>query len=128
MKIGYENTDKKIEIEIYGLKFEIKNVEKLEEYKEIDDNDLESLKEILNILLGDDAVEKINKKRKEDGYEEINNQVALNIFMGIFKAYTSEYMNDIVESYDKVERKLEGYNRRTRRNYNRSNRKYYDRY
>lgn len=128
MKIGYENTDKKIEIEIYGLKFEIKNVEKLEEYKEIDDNDLESLKEILNILLGDDAVEKINKKRKEDGYKEIDNQVALNIFMGIFKAYTSEYMNDIVDSYDKVERKLEGYNRRTRRNYNRSNRKYYDRY
>lgn len=128
MKIGYENTDKKIEIEIYGLKFEIKNVEKLEEYKEIDDNDLESLKEILNILLGDDAVEKINKKRKEDGYKEIDNQVALNIFMGIFKAYTSEYMNDIVDSYDKVERKLENYNRRTRRNYNRSNRKYYDRY
>lgn len=128
MKIGYENTDKKIEIEIYGLKFEIKNVEKLEEYKEIDDNDLETLKEILNILLGDDAVEKINKKRKEDGYKEIDNQVALNIFMGIFKAYTSEYMNDIVDSYDKVERKLEGYNRRTRRNYNRSNRKYYDRY
>ena len=128
MKIGYENTDKKIEIEIYGLKFEIKNVEKLEEYKEIDDNDLESLKEILNILLGDDAVEKINKKRKEDGYKEIDNQVVLNIFMGIFKAYTSEYMNDIVDSYDKVERKLEGYNRRTRRNYNRSNRKYYDRY
>lgn len=128
MKIGYENTDKKIEIEIYGLKFEIKNVEKLEEYKEIDDNDLESLKEILNILLGDDAVEKINKKRKEDGYKEIDNQVALNIFMGIFKAYTSEYMNDIVDSYDKVERKLEGYNRRTKRNYNRSNRKYYDRY
>lgn len=128
MKIGYENTDKKIEIEIYGLKFEIKNVEKLKEYKEIDDNDLKSLKEILNILLGDDAVEKINKKRKEDGYKEIDNQVALNIFMGIFKAYASEYMNDIVDSYDKVERKLENYNRRTRRNYNRSNRKYYDRY
>ena len=32
MKLGYENTDKKIEIEIYGLKFEINNVEKMKEY------------------------------------------------------------------------------------------------
>ena len=40
MKIGYEQTDNKIEIEIYGIKFEIKNLDndKVEKLKNIDKN------------------------------------------------------------------------------------------
>lgn len=128
MKIGYEQTDKKIEIEIYGLKFEIKNVDRIEEFNEVKDNDLDGLKEIINTLLGDKAVDKINEKRKADGYNEMDNEVAINIFLGIFKAYTESYLTDITKTFDKAEKTLDSMNRKTRRNYNRGNRRYYDRY
>ena len=40
MKFGYEDTDKKIEIDLYGLVFEIKNLsnEKIENFRNFDKN------------------------------------------------------------------------------------------
>ena len=70
MRIGYENTDKKIEIEIYGLKFEIKNVEKIKDYENIEDDDLNGLEKVIETLLGEGAINKLNEQRKKDGYEK----------------------------------------------------------
>lgn len=128
MKIGYEQTDKKIEIEIYDLKFEIKNVEKLQEFEDVKDNDLDTIKKMIETMLGEGAVEKINKKRKEDGYEEINSSIALNILLGIYKVYSSEYIDGVLGSMEKMEDRVNNINRNTRRNYNRGNRRRYDRY
>lgn len=128
MKIGYEQTDKKIEIEIYDLKFEIKNVEKLQEFEDVKDNDLDTIKKMIETMLGEGAVEKINKKRKEDGYEEINSSIALNILLGIYKVYSSEYIDGVLGSMEKMENRVNNINRNTRRNYNRGNRRRYDRY
>ena len=128
MKIGYEQTDKKIEIEIYDLKFEIKNVEKLQEFEDVKDNDLDTIKKMIETMLGEGAVEKINKKRKEDGYEEINSSIALNILLGIYKVYSSEYIDEVLGSMEKMENRVNNINRNTRRNYNRGNRRRYDRY
>ena len=58
MRIGYENTDKKIEIEIYGLKFEIKNVEKIKDYENIEDDDLNGLEKVIETLLGENSINK----------------------------------------------------------------------
>ena len=61
MRIGYENTDKKIEIEIYGLKFEIKNVDKIKEYENIEDDDLNGLEKMIENLIGEGSINKLNE-------------------------------------------------------------------
>ena len=126
MRIGYEETDKKIEIEIYGLKFEIKNVEKLQEFEDVKDDDLSGLEKMIESLLGEGSIDKLNEQRKKDGYEKIDSSVALNILVGITQAYTTAYANNIMQplekSINRIE-KLNNYNRENKR-YNRGKRRY----
>lgn len=126
MRIGYEETDKKIEIEIYGLKFEIKNVEKIKEFENVEDDDLSGLEKMIESLLGEGTIDKLNEQRKKDGYEKIDSAVALNILVGITQTYTTEYANNIMQplekSVNRIER-LNNYNRENRR-YNRGKRRY----
>lgn len=124
MRIGYENTDKKIEIEIYGLKFEIKNVDKIKEYENVEDNDLNGLEKIIESVLGKGSIEKINEQRKKDGYEEIDSSVALNLLIGIYQTYTSEYTENILQPFEKSINRINNFNRETRRYNNRGKRRY----
>lgn len=124
MRIGYENTDKKIEIEIYGLKFEIKNVDKIKEYENVEDNDLNGLEKMIESLLGKGSIEKINEQRKKDGYEEIDSSVALNLLIGIYQTYTSEYTENILQPFEKSINRINNFNRETRRYNNRGKRRY----
>ena len=124
MRIGYENTDKKIEIEIYGLKFEIKNVDKIKEYENVEDNDLNGLEKMIESLLGKCSIEKINEQRKKDGYEEIDSSVALNLLIGIYQTYTSEYTENILQPFEKSINRINNFNRETRRYNNRGKRRY----
>lgn len=124
MKIGYENTDKKIEIEIYGLKFEINNVDKIKEYENIEDNDLNGLKKMIESLIGKGSIDKLNEQRKKDGYKEIDNRIALNILVGISQAYTNEYVDNIMQPFEKSINKIDNFNRKTRMYNNRGKRKY----
>lgn len=124
MRIGYENTDKKIEIEIYGLKFEIKNVDKIKEYENVEDNDLNGLEKIIESVLGKGSIEKINEQRKKDGYEEIDSSVALNLLIGIYQTYTSEYTENILQPLEKSINRINNFNRETRRYNNRGKRRY----
>lgn len=130
MRIGYENTDKKIEIEIYGLKFEINNVENIKNFENVEDNDLNGLEKMIESLLGTGSIEKINNQREKDGYNKIDSKVALNILVGISQTYMTEYTNDIMQpiekSIDRIER-VNNYNREYRR-YNNKGRRRYDRY
>lgn len=121
MKIGYENTDKKIEIEIYGLKFEIKNVEKLKEYEEVEDNDLNGLEKMIETVLGDGAIEKLNEQREKDGYKKIDNKVAINLLVGISQVYMTDYTNQIMQPLEKNINRITKYNKRYN---NRGKRKY----
>jgi hypothetical protein len=124
MKLGYENTDKKIEIEIYGLKFEIKNVDKIKEYENVEDNDLNGLEKMIESVLGKGSIEKINEQRKKDGYEEIDSSVALNLLIGIYQTYTSEYTENILQPFEKSINRINNFNRETRRYNNRGKRRY----
>jgi hypothetical protein len=127
MRIGYENTDKKIEIEIYGLKFEIKNVEKIKDYENVEDDDLNGLEKMIETLLGENSINKLNEQRKKDGYDKIDSAVALNLLVGISQTYTNEYTNNIMQPLEKTVDRINNFNRKARR-YNNKNRGRYGRY
>ena len=127
MRIGYENTDKKIEIDIYGLVFEIKNVDKIKDYENVEDDDLNGLEKMIESLLGKGAIEKLNNQREKDGYEKINSTIALNILVGISQTYINEYTNNIMQPLEKNIDRINNYNRNTKR-YNNRNRGRYGRY
>lgn len=129
-KFGYEDTDKKIEIELYGIVFEVNlDSKKIEELTKIKNEiNLKEMENYLDEILGENAVNKINNKRKQDGYNEIDENIALQIFMCIFQAYSDSYIGNITNYVDNSNRRLEnGYNR-LNRNVNkyrrRNNRRY----
>ena len=124
MKLGYENTDRKIEIEIYGIKFEIKNVEKIKEYEDVEDNDLSGLEKMIESLIGDGSINKLNEQREKDGYEKIDSSVALKILLGISQAYTTEYTNNIMQPFEESMNRINSFNRETKRYNNRGKRRY----
>lgn len=124
MRIGYENTDKKLEIEIYGLKFEIKNVNKIKEYENVEDNDLNGLEKMIESLIGEGSINKLNEQREKDGREKIDSTVALNILLCISQQYISEYTDNIMQPFEKSINRINNFNRETRRYSNRGKRKY----
>lgn len=95
VKIGYEQTDKKIEIDIYGLVFEIKNVDNEER---IETDNLKSVEEEINKVLGIEAVEKINKKRKEDGKEKMDLNIAITVLTFIYNTYAQQIAKNAIET------------------------------
>ena len=87
MKFGYEDTDQKIEVEIYGLVFEInkrnivnkdiKNIEENEDYVEQEIRD----------VIGENSIEKINNKRLKDGYEKMTLDVEIAVLTCIYNSF-----------------------------------------
>lgn len=123
--IDFKDTDKKLEISIYDEKFEV-NINKLEKINKDEINDESDLNKILDEILGNGACDRLNKKRKEAGYSELDNGNGLAIFSAIIEEYVRFAMtpvNNIFNEYEKVENKTNQYmNRNQRRNYNRNNR------
>ena len=131
MKVGYEDTDKKIEIDLYGLVFEIKNLsnEKIENFRNFDKN-LSNVERQIEEILGTGTIEKINNKRLADGHEKMGLEVELNILGCIFEAYakamTNSTIDRVVKSINDINSKVEGLsnNRYQRRKYRRNYRRY----
>ena len=126
MSFGYQDTDKKIEIELYSLVFEIKNLsnDKIEEFRNFDGNLSEVEKQIEEIL-GNGTIEKINNKRIADGYDKMGLEVELNILGCIFEAYAKAMTNNTIDRVSKsindINSKVEGLNNNR---YQRRNNKY----
>ena len=126
MKFGYQDTDKKLEIELYGLVFEIKNLsnEKIEKFRNIN-SDLSELERQIEDILGNGSVEKINNKRIADGYDKMGLEVELNILGCIFEAYAKAMTNNTIDRVSKsindINSKVEGLNNNR---YQRRNNKY----
>ena len=126
MKFGYQDTDKKLEIELYGLVFEIKNLsnEKIEKFRNIN-SDLSELERQIEDILGNGSVEKINNKRIADGYDKMNLEVEVNILGCIFEAYAKAMTNNTIDRVSKsindINSKVEGLNNNR---YQRRNNKY----
>lgn len=109
IRIGYQDTDKKMEVEIYGINFEI-NSKELEEVdtKNINDN----LDEIIEKILGEGALEKINAKRKEDGHEEADTQVKLTIITFLVETYVNVSISPINNMVDRTSNKYKNIDRK----------------
>ena len=101
VSFGYEDTDQKIEVDIYGLVFEINK-------KNIVDKDLKDLNEDedtiereIREVIGKDSIEKINSKRLEDGHEKMTLDVEIAVLTCIYKAYitatSGNMINEIIE-------------------------------
>lgn len=139
VSFGYEDTDQKIEVELYGLVFEINKksiVDKdLNDIREDEDTIEKEIKEVI----GEDSIEKINNKRVQDGYEKMTLDVEIAVLTCVYKAYitatSGNMINEIISANKELEykaRNLENSkNREQRRGYNRNNnyrRKKYRRY
>ncbi len=125
MRIGYEQTDENVEIDIYGIRFEIDKKKILEkDVKNVSSNPEKELEEIL----GKGSVEKINNKRVADGYEKMTIDVAVKVLSFVYASYIEATTNPLIDNIDNVvEKQVEraknmyGENREIRRNYNRNN-------
>lgn len=131
LSFGYEDTDKKIEIDLYGLVFEVKlKNEDIQDLRNIkDDIKLKELEVLIDKYLGKNAVEQINNKRKEDGHKEIDEDVAIQIIICMMKAYSNVSLSGLTDTIDDIDGKINNtianmnkvkqFNRNGRRNYNR---------
>lgn len=131
-KIGFEDTDRKLEIEIYGEKFEI-NEDKISELKTddiADEKDIDVMEKTMDDILGAGAVEKLNKIRKDNGYEKMSISNELAIFMKLIEIYAERVLEPITEMERTYSNVYNTMNRYERRNYNRNYRsnRYNDRY
>jgi hypothetical protein len=128
-KFGYEDSDKVVKVDIYGLEFKVNDIKK-EEIEEIqkNENDEEKVDKCLKQMLGEDAIEKINKKRKEDGYEEMDIKTKVGVLAFTFQVYCEELVNNVQGLYDKMYKSVNNvsnYNRQyIRNNKYRKNRRY----
>ncbi len=143
LSFGYEDIYKKIEVEIFGLIFEI-NKEKIEDkdIKIINENDEDIVKREIEDLIGLGAIEKINNKAISDGYSKMTLAEEVKVLTFLYITYmnytTNGMMDDINCASEKIEARAmkmkdrSNINREERRNYNknqyRRNRRGYRRY
>lgn len=129
LSFGYEDTDKKLEIELYGLVFEIRNLNSIEELENLDKNNYNSIEEQLEKILGKGSIEKINNKRRKDGYQDLDINIELNILGCIMETYAKSMTNNtlgrVLDSVNDMNKDMDNvinnnFNRNQRRNYNRN--------
>ena len=129
LSFGYEDTDKKLEIELYGLVFEIRNLNSIEELVNLDKNNYNSIEEQLEKILGKGSIEKINNKRRKDGYQDLDINIELNILGCIMETYAKSMTNNtlgrVLDSVNDMNKDIDNvinnnFNRNQRRNYNRN--------
>jgi hypothetical protein len=129
MKFGYEDTDKKIEVELYGLIFEINKEKILDKNTDILNSDNENaIRDEIKEIIGEDSIDKINKKRKEDGYNEMTLDVEIAVLTCLFKAYMTASADTLVDEINETTNKYknDGYIQRNGKpnRYERRNRYY----
>lgn len=129
LSFGYEDTDKELEIELYGLVFEINNFESVEKLENINRNDMNGIEAQIDKILGNGAVEKINRKRNQDGYRNMDIKIELNVLGCIFEAYSKSMLSGVTDKVSNTVNEIENNvndftnkfgNREKRRNYNRN--------
>ena len=129
LSFGYEDNDKKLEIELYGLVFEIRNLNSIEELENLDSNNFDSIEIELEKILGKGSIEKINNKRRKDGYQDLDINIELNILGCIMETYAKSMTNNtlgrVLNSVNDMNKNIDNvinnnFNRNQRRNYNRN--------
>lgn len=118
-ELSYKDTERDIEVKIFGLDFKISNkIEKLntEEIQKNAETDVKAIEKIIDEILGQDATKKINEKRVSDGYEAMSIDVQTQVLNFLIEQYTKEVLNPLNKTVNNIQN----------RNYR--NRKYNNRY
>ena len=102
LKFGYDDTDKSIEIDLYGLVFEINNLDSIEDLENLDKNNSNVIEAQLEKILGQGAIEKINNKRTSDGYKKLDLNIELNILGCIFEAYAKSTTGNVLGRVENI--------------------------
>ena len=124
VSFGYEDTDSKIEVDFYGIVFEINNLDSIEELNNLDKENENVIEAQLEKRLGKGAIEKINRKRVSDGYKELDLNIELNMLGCIFEAYAKgtagSVLGRVTNAVEDINKDMSNtMNREQRRNYNR---------
>lgn len=122
-ELSYNDTEREIEIKIYGLNFKISDkIEKLntEEIQKQAETDEKIIEKVIDDILGENATQKINEQRAKDGYDEMNLNVQTQVLNWIVQQYTDEVLEPINKTVNRIQ------NRNYRRNgkYNNRYRRY----
>lgn len=126
VSFGYEDTDSAIEVDFYGIVFEINNLDSIDKLKNLDEENEDVIEAQLEKILGEGAIEKINRKRVSDGYKELDLNIELNMLGCIFEAYAKGTAGNVLGRVTKAVEDLNEdmsntMNREQKRNYNRTN-------
>lgn len=123
--LGYEELNKDLELEIFGLKFGIGlNESYLKDLSKIEYENEDSIKTVIDALLGEGSYEKIREKFKKDQGKEIDEFVWVKIILFVKQEF-ERFMNSYEDNFTNVESQKRTLNReqrrsnRYRRNYNR---------
>ena len=128
LSFGYEDTDQKIEVDIYGLVFEINKKNIIDkDFNDISEEE-DSIEREIKEVIGEDSIEKINNKRLKDGYEKMTLDVEIAVLTCIYKAYITATSGSMIDEVMNTNKELENKarnlngntNREQRRNYNRN--------
>lgn len=127
--IGYEQTDKELIVNIYGLDFKIRSMSvelksELEELIKDDNEDFELLYKIIDKMLEIGASEKINDKRLKDGYAKLSLQNIIAIVNLVTKVQAQEIVKEQVQGTEETKQIFNDYNNQ---NGNRDYRRYNNR-
>lgn len=122
-ELSYNDTEREIEIKIYGLNFKISDkIEKLntEEIQKQAETDEKIIEKVIDDILGENATQKINEQRVKDGHDEMNLNVQTQVLNWIIQQYTDEVLEPINKTVNRIQ------NRNYRRNgkYNNRYRRY----
>lgn len=129
MKFGYEDTDKKIEVNLYGMIFEInKEIIVNKDINNLKENDEIQIENEIEEILGKGSIEKINNKRIIDGYKKMTLDVEIAVLTCVYKTYinatTGNMIDEIQDTNKQMEyraRNINETNREQRRNNRKNN-------
>lgn len=92
---GYEDVKNDIEVDIFGLTFKY-NLYNTDHFNEIRQGRNLSLKEQVELMIGDGAIEKINKKRAMDNYPPLAANEITQIISFLINTYQNQLSNNIL--------------------------------
>ena len=99
----------------------------IEELENLDKNNYNSIEEQLEKILGKGSIEKINNKRRKDGYQDLDINIELNILGCIMETYAKSMTNNtlgrVLDSVNDMNKDIDNvinnnFNRKQRRSYN----------
>ncbi len=125
--LGYEDVNRNIEIEIFGLDFKM-NIYNIEHFKENTNN--KSLDEQIDFIIGENATKRLNDKMVKDGHGEMMANDKTRIIGFLIETYTKVLTDNMMrKAKDGIENAKKEMSNNGNQNYmNRSQRRYNERY